>query len=386
MYVRMTPREAQYSWILGLDAERPLPPVTDHPRVALQEVVLSSMAGARPCFVSFSGGRDSSVILAVATHVARIHGLPDPVPVTEVHQGDGMAEESEWQELVVHHLRLQEWIRLPHATRSDLLGPRVQSSLRHRGLLWPPAIHLAANVLDHVRGGALLTGQGGDEFLGAHRITPLRVLLKDRRWLGRAHAVAIAIAVAPTPLRRRHLARVFADDGLQAWLRPDAREQHFHRVAADLVSEPLGWDASVRWLRRRRSSTVMAANHRALATEHDVSILDPLAHDAFLSALAAWGGRWGTSGRTTALRALVGDLLPDSVLDRRSKALFNSAYFGPESREFARTWDGTGFDPGIVNAEALRREWLSPSPSAMSTPLLHSAWLSTVGTTSVTAA
>lgn len=375
----MTQREAQYSWMLGLEPEEPCPVMADHPRAALEAVVKSAMDGARPCFVSFSGGRDSSAVLAVATHVARTNGLPDPIPVTELYPGDPSADESEWQELVLDYLRLREWVRFPSTTHSDLLGSAVQSSLRRRGLLWPPAIHLAVNLLDRVRGGVLLTGQGGDEVLGAHRITPLRVLARDHRWLGRAHALAIAQTLAPAPARRRHMARTFAANGLQPWLRADARKAHFRRVAADLASEPLGWDASVLWLRRRRSSTAASENHRALAREHDVDVLDPLLDDLFLGSLAAWGRRWGTSGRTTALRALVGDLLPHPILDRRSKALFNRAYFGPLARQFALTWDGRGFDPDVIDAERLRAEWLAPSPSAMSTPPLHAAWLSHAG-------
>lgn len=375
MYITMTQREAQYSWVLGLEPPQPLPDVGGHPRAALEIVVKSAVSGSRPCFVAFSGGRDSSAVLAVATHVARANALPDPVPVTEVYPGNRSANESEWQELVVRHLQLREWVRFPGTAQSDLLGQAVRASLLRRGLLWPPAIHLAANLLDQVRGGVLLTGEGGDEVLGAHRITPFRVLARDRRWLGRAHAVAIAQALAPAPARRRHMARAFAANGLQPWLRPAARNAHFRRVAEDLASEPLGWDASVRWLRRRHSSTVASANHRALGREHDVDVRNPLLDDLFLGSLAAWGGRWGTSGRTTALRALVGDLLPDQILDRRSKALFNDAFFGPETQHFARTWDGRGFDPAVVDAERLRDEWLAPSPSAMSTPPLHAAWL-----------
>jgi asparagine synthase (glutamine-hydrolysing) len=34
------------------------------------------------CLVAFSGGRESSWVLAVATEAARSHGYADPIPVT----------------------------------------------------------------------------------------------------------------------------------------------------------------------------------------------------------------------------------------------------------------------------------------------------------------
>ena len=51
------------------------------PRAALDQAILSGLQRA-PCVVSFSGGRDSSLVLAAAVDAARRHGLPLPVPVT----------------------------------------------------------------------------------------------------------------------------------------------------------------------------------------------------------------------------------------------------------------------------------------------------------------
>lgn len=63
-----------------------------------------------PCVVTFSGGRDSSLVLAVAANVARREGLPQPVPATINFKGIKTAEESSWQELVIRHLGLDEWV------------------------------------------------------------------------------------------------------------------------------------------------------------------------------------------------------------------------------------------------------------------------------------
>ena len=52
---------------------------TADPRPTLERILLGALQRA-PCVVAFSGGRDSSALLAEATRVARVHGLEDPVP------------------------------------------------------------------------------------------------------------------------------------------------------------------------------------------------------------------------------------------------------------------------------------------------------------------
>jgi asparagine synthase (glutamine-hydrolysing) len=102
---------------------------------------------------------------------------------------------------------------------------------------------------------------------------------------------------------------------------------------------------------------------------------EPLLDPRFVSELARTAGTWGFTSRTEAMRALFGDLLPDAILARRTKAYFNRAFMGDETRAFAERWDGSGLDPELVDAESVRAEWLSAMPSAISTPLLHAAWL-----------
>ena len=82
----------------------PLPPSGPTPRTVLEEILVEELS-ARPCMVSFSGGRDSSALLAVALEVARQHGLPEPVAFTLRYPGDTDAEESAWQQLVIDYLR-----------------------------------------------------------------------------------------------------------------------------------------------------------------------------------------------------------------------------------------------------------------------------------------
>jgi hypothetical protein len=59
----------------------PLPPEGPTPRAALEELLAEELA-RQPCFVSFSGGRDSSALLATALDVARRRGLPEPAAFT----------------------------------------------------------------------------------------------------------------------------------------------------------------------------------------------------------------------------------------------------------------------------------------------------------------
>lgn len=188
------------------------------PRQALEDVLTEALA-APPCFVAFSGGRDSSLVLAVAADVARRRGLPAPIAVTERFPGHDAAEDDQWQELMVRHLALEEWIRFDATAEVDLLGERAKASLRRFGLLWPPLAHTRAwfvpelvgcprsasetsaagsasetsaaaagssgDVVDRARPGArcvtpagtLVDGEGGDELLGARRLAPLLRLM-----------------------------------------------------------------------------------------------------------------------------------------------------------------------------------------------------------------
>ncbi|HZC13844.1 MAG TPA: hypothetical protein VE270_07480, partial [Thermoleophilaceae bacterium] len=68
-------------------------------RAAFEDVVRGALQ--RPlCVVSFSGGRDSSAVLALAMHVARCDGLPLPIPLTMRFPRYARTNEDEWRELV----------------------------------------------------------------------------------------------------------------------------------------------------------------------------------------------------------------------------------------------------------------------------------------------
>lgn len=376
-YWRPSSFEVAASWVHGMVHVPPSDEVrSDGPRAALESAVLPALADGT-CYVAFSGGRDSSAMLAVATDLARRNGLPDPVPVTELYPGVPESDESQWQEMVVSHLKLREWVRLEFPEGNDLLGVEAQESLRVRGLIWPIALHVKPVVLRQLAGpGSFLTGEGGDEVLGRRRGAQVSRLWRHGvRRIRPRDLRAAGSALAPRPYRRRRELARYGTDDMQPWLRPHARAHHHRLTAADMASEPLTTPRSLEWLLSRRVSAMASHNYATLATEHGLTLHEPLLDPLFVRTLARTIGTWGYPSRTDAMRELFGDLLPDAVVARRTKAYFNRAFMGEETRAFAESWDGTGLDPEVVDLEVLRDEWLSEFPSAISTPLLHAAWL-----------
>ncbi len=184
----MSPLETATCILLGHTGS--LPPSASgirDPRRALEHVVRDALLRP-PCGVAFSGGRDSSAVLAVATHVARRDGLPPPIPITKVFPLVPSAEEGSWQETVVRHLGLDDWQRVVIHDELDLVGPLATANLIAHGVVWPPMIHGDVPVVELVRGGSVIDGEGGDEVLGVgvHRIAPVTHLLRHPRPLRRS--------------------------------------------------------------------------------------------------------------------------------------------------------------------------------------------------------
>ena len=119
-----------------------------------------------PCIVAFSGGRDSSAVLATMLHVARQDGFDDPVAVTARWPGVAAADESAWQEHVAGELGVRRWEILTPGTDFDLLGPLARQLLRDHGLLWPAPTAALMPMIEAAGDGVLVTGQGGDEIFG----------------------------------------------------------------------------------------------------------------------------------------------------------------------------------------------------------------------------
>jgi asparagine synthase (glutamine-hydrolysing) len=369
----LDPLDVASGVVVGVDPAMPVGPSATDAREALRGAVQAAVRRP-PCFVSFSGGRDSSAVLAVAADVARREGLPLPIPVTNVFPAVPTADESQWQERVVAHLSLDTWIRIEHRDELGVLGPVATEAHRAHGLLWPFNAYFHAPLLARAAGGTLLTGLGGDEMLAG---SPSLQMLALLRRPGRTAAREIASTLAPTPLRAADVRRQLA--GRLPWLRAGAHAAVTERFVEQAVSEPLRWRAHVLWRARLRYLEAGAASLGVLAAAAGASIAHPFLDVGFVGALAAAGRSGRYADRTGALRLLVGDLLPAEVVERSTKVGFDDVFWDERARAFAADWAGEGVDEDLVDPERLRREWLSRQPDPRSYLLAQLASLSRRG-------
>ena len=373
---RLTPLEALWAIPVGTDAGTPALEAASAstPRGALEQAILPALQRA-PCLVSFSGGVDSSVVLALAVDVARREGLPLPIPATHRFPAVPAADESSWQEQVVAHLGVEEWLRLEWTDELDVVGPVAARVLRRHGVLAPFNGHFQLPFVERAAGGALLTGVGGDElFAPVRRATAAHLLLRHRRPRPR-DVPALAFGLAPRPLRERVVARR-RPIASYAWIRPDARWRLARAYAAWESEEPLRADRALReWWWRSRLLQCNLAGKRLLGELHDVRVESPFASPGVIGAVATAGGAIGLGSRAAGLAAIAGDLLPPAVLARTSKASFDGAFWTDHARAFVAGWDGTGVDPQLLDVPALRAEWSRPNPDPHTFAVLQQAWL-----------
>lgn len=370
----MCPLEVAGGWLHGVDPH-PMPrnAIRDSPRQVLDRILVTMLS--RPsCGVAFSGGRDSSILLAATTEVARREGLPPPVAITLAYPGIPEAEESSWQERVLDHLGVQERVRIEVGDEHDPLGPVASPLLRRHGAMWPPNLAPTWRLMDQVRGGALIIGECGDEVFGVGRITPLRWLCASRGRPGRALVRAAALAVAPRAVRRRAVLRS-PRRYYRSWLRAHVRSLLEIRDAEDEAGLPMHAGRNLWRYAQRRAVRRSLDTHRFLGREIGVDYVAPFGEPEFVSAVGRVAGRWGWTSRTEAMTRLFGDLLPDDVLHRTSKASFERAVFTERSREFARHWTGDGVDGSLVDPQLLQEMWSGDRPDGGTMALMQQAWL-----------
>jgi hypothetical protein len=342
------------------------------PRVALEALIRPALQRA-PCIVGFSGGRDSSALLAVAADLASRERWAPPVPLSFRFR-DPDTHESRWQERVVAHLGLADWIRPELSHELDFVGSVAAAGLRRYGVLYPPNVHLVAALAEYAPGGSVLTGAGGDDVFGGWSWHDVGDAFSGRRRVRLSDARRLGHALAPLRLRcevaRRQNPVTFP------WLRSHMRQTVTRRVKDELAGAPRTWSARMSWLGSWRGWRAAAWSAARLGADRDVMVGSPLIDPRFLAALGRAGGRCGWGDRTATMRALFGDLLPDDVIARRSKATFSGPFFGPDTRAFAQRWDGlAGIDPDAVDARALRDTWTSRRPHFFSAMALQAAWL-----------
>ncbi len=189
----------------------------------LENVLLRSLQRP-PCVVAFSGGRDSAGLLAAAARAARRHGLPLPIPATNRFPGARDADENQWQDMVVRHLGLEDWVRADITDELDLIGPVAAPLLRRHGPLWPPNSHFGVLLARHARGGTFVTGVGGDEVLAPSAYQAARAPVRrasaaagGRAWRRRRpRALGAARLARPSPAGAAALAHTGRSGGVCA--------------------------------------------------------------------------------------------------------------------------------------------------------------------------
>ncbi|HET6360551.1 MAG TPA: asparagine synthase-related protein [Gemmatimonadota bacterium] len=340
-------------------------------RGVLEDLVVPRLETS-PCYVSFSGGRDSAALLSLATRLARERGLPDPVPVTLRFENRPRTDENEWQEITIDHLGLGRWELIAIGDELDPLGPVASSLLRRHGLYWPPVAHRIAPLLDVARGHAIIFGTGGDEVFSpwARHAARGRLGVRGRPFGKAARRVAFNLL----PERVRISIRLRRRKDL-SWLRPVARREVERQYKALMRRRTPTWAGAIRGVPDSRNFELTQSIFAALARDAEVSLIQPFFDPGFIRVLGESAPLRGFPSRAEAMELHFGDVLPPRLLERTTKAVFDELHGGRESRAFAEKWDGGGLDPALVDLEALRAEWLKPRPEYRSITALNAAWL-----------
>lgn len=377
----LKPLEIAASVVFGSDPNAAMPRLGGaSPREALEAALLEALAGT-PCLVSFSGGRDSSALLALAVQVARRAGLSDPIPITARYPGMTQAEESSWQELLIRRLEIRDWVVRTFDDEVDLVGPIAAELMLRHGLLYPYNLHLQSPLVMEATGGTFVTGLGGDEaFIPASRA--LAVLVGGVRPRPR-DVLTVAAAVAPRTLRRRWLEH--SQRLSFPWLRSPANDELTHHAIEEALRHPLRWDAALREWWRTRYLQLTIAKVSELGANFGARMHHPFSDPRVIGALASAGGARGFGSRESALTALFGDVLPSEVARRTDKATFDAVLWNSHSRAFVsellrdeRNLEGALEAAGVlglVDPRSLRDHWSRPSPLANSFLLLQACWV-----------
>lgn len=370
----LTPLEIAGGIPFGMNPEaQPLPDVGDLTPLAAFEDVVRSALQRPPCVVTFSGGRDSAAVLAVAARLAREENLSPPIAVTLLFEGGLGTAEAEWQERVIAHSRVENWIRLTVGEEIDFIGPVARPLLQRYGVVHPPTLPLFWLPLQYARNGSMLTGFGGDSIVGGWIPRHAAEVIAGHAWPRPSDLPLFAYAVAPRFVRRRVMQLRLTQP---VWLRRQAFKEFNAARIEEFASRPIRRDSFFAWETRLRRSAVTESTLARIGADVGATVFHPLHDRRFVAALARDLGPRGRGDRTSVMRLVFAGDLPDDVLARSGKANFAVAYFRGHTRAFARRWDGIGLDPELVDPEPLRRTWLDWIVDPRSALALQAAWLS----------
>jgi asparagine synthase (glutamine-hydrolysing) len=228
-------------------------------------------------------------------------------------------------------------------------------------------------MLQAARTGSLLTGNGGDEVFRSlakpKKMTPMQIVGSLP-----PHRALMVGLVKALPLRWKILVQYH--HALRfPWLRPAARREVQRRFVENSIQLQTDNRHPLERLEDSRYLELSRAIVAVLTHDADVELVQPFLAPRFFRAILSEVPEEGFPSRNAAFESFFGDLLPAAVARRTSKAVFTEAFWGPDSRDFANGWDGTGLDPSLVDPEALRSHWLRPRPDMRSATPLQAAWL-----------
>lgn len=375
----LTPLEIASHVLIGRDDAPVREPAGLGSAIGALEHALLRALRRPPCFVAFSGGRDSSALLALATRVARREGLADPIPSTLRFARAPATQEDDWQAFVIAHLGLTERICHDFVDELDLVGPVAAAIISRDGLPYPYNLHLLAPLIEQAHDGSFVTGLGGDQALGGAGHV-LDVLGRRRRPVAR-DALRIGLALSPRPIRRR----AFRDRiGLTfPWLRAEANRQLTSAWLEQHIRWPLRWDRLMHELSRSRFMRMTVRRMAAVAARSETAVHHPFADPSFVFALARQAGATGFASRTAAFELLFSDVLPVELIGRRTKASFNEVLWNRFTEAFVAGLDEDALEEALATLEldalvdprALAEHWARDDPLANSFLLLQACWL-----------
>lgn len=226
------------------------------------------------------------------------------------------------------------------------------------------------------RHGCYLTGIGGDEIFQLSERNHLGALLAGHERPRRRHLRTAALAVLPPGARGRYYRRDMPD---LPWLKPDTSKELKRLLARDHACQPIWNSADLLddfW--RSRGRLALTSTLASYAASCGTELVHPFEDHRFLRAVARAHPRTGWLKREDAMRDLFGDLLPDPLIFRRSKARFSQPFFSASSRDFVASWSGQGLDTSVVDVDRLMQAWSQPVVDARSYSLVQAAWCASI--------
>jgi len=344
------------------------PRCRETPRRVLERLLTEALHH-EPCIVAFSGGRDSSALLALAVSCAREHRLPLPVPATHRFIGCTGPQETTWQEWVVRHLALDDWIIHEWRDELDVIGPYAQDILLRWGPVYPHNAHFIVPLLENARNGSLVTGFGGDEILCA--ISGLRAITRSVRAKNLSTTSFNLLGVLPERVR---MSIVIRPNSRRRWLTAEANHILQRELLRRQSNVRYRWAAVVDAWHQSRDRLSSRRTDLALAALHGTHIVSPFESTEFLESLASDRYWLGYRNRDEVMQSLVGDILPRSSVLRSDKAYFNEIFFSSYSRDFVAGWDGSCLDEDLALEQPLREAWAQPLVDARTLALLQRLW------------